>query len=104
MFERVRTPRTRVNFLLLLGYFKVRQRFYVIDADSMADDIDYLAKRFNCQITDLQVSKHTRQLHVSWDLELFGYAQLDHGARLRIEERALEAARISSRPVYGIFK
>ena len=100
VFDRVRTPRTRIHFLLMLGYFKARQRFFVVDTDAMSDDIAFLADRLDCRISDMRISKHTRQMHVSWVLELFGYRQVDDRSRLDLEARALEAARISSRPVY----
>jgi len=100
VFNRVRTPRTRVHFLLILGYFKARQRFFVVDDEVMSDDIAFLADRLDCRVSDVLVSKHTRQMHVSWVLELFGYRQLDDRSRLDLEARALEAVRISSRPVY----
>lgn len=101
-YERLRTRRTKVYFLLHLGYFKARQRFYVIDIDAMSEDIAYLSKRYfdGAEIHDLNVSKHTRRLHVSWILELFGFRQADPAERLALEERAMKAARVSSRPVY----
>jgi len=43
VFDRVRTARTRIHFMLMLGHFKTRQRFFVIDADVMGDDIAFLA-------------------------------------------------------------
>ena len=42
-YERLRTRRTKVHFLLHLGYFKARQRFYVIDIDLMSEDVKSLA-------------------------------------------------------------
>lgn len=66
----------------------------------MNDDICYLAELMDVHSSDVQVSKHTRQLHVNWIFELFGYSLLDDGVRLDSESRALEAARISSRPVF----
>jgi hypothetical protein len=41
-YARLRTRRTKVHFLLHLGYFKARQRFYVIDIDLMNEDVAYL--------------------------------------------------------------
>ena len=66
----------------------------------MSDDIAFLADRLDCRVSDVPVSKHTRRMHVSWVLELFGYRQLDDRSRRDLVARALEAARISSRPVY----
>ena len=102
VFDRLRTPRTQLHFLLLLGYFKARQRFFVIDEDAMSKDIDYICREHlhGIPATDLSVSKHTRLLHMSWILELFGFQQIEQVDRFELEQRALNAARISSRPVY----
>lgn len=101
-YERLRTLRTKLHFLLHLGYFKARQRFYVINIDLMSEDIEYLSKLYlgGIRIPDLNVSKHTRRRHMSWILQLFGFRQTDQAGRMSLEERALKAARISSRPVY----
>ncbi|MEM7251453.1 MAG: DUF4158 domain-containing protein, partial [Pseudomonadota bacterium] len=102
VFDRVRTPRTQLHFLLLLGYFKARQRFFVVDEDTMSDDIDHLVRRYlsAARPSNLTVSKHTRLSHVSWILELFGFRQMAQAERVDLERRALETARVSSRPVY----
>lgn len=102
VFERIRTPRTRLHFLLLLGYFKARQRFFVIDPDAMSEDIGYLRHRYldGAPALSLEVSKHTRLSHIDRILELFGFRQVEQADRFDLEQRALDAARISSRPVY----
>jgi hypothetical protein len=48
---------------------------------------------------DFQIPKHTRRHQLAPILELFGYRIIDQRTRLRPEERALAAARSSSRPV-----
>lgn len=102
VFEGLRTARTRLHFLLHLGYFKARQRFFVIDEDLIGRDIDYLRAQYlnGRPVPNLAVSKHTRLQHVSRILELFGFRQITDADRVDLEQRALQAARISSRPLY----
>jgi len=89
-YGRLRSHRTRLHFLLHLGYFKARQRFFVVDPVAMGDDIEYLADRYGLtgHISDVAVSKHTRLLHISWILELFGYHLIEQKDRFDLERRA----------------
>ena len=63
-YERLRTLRTKLHCLRHLGYFKARQRCYVINIDVMNEDIEYLSKRYldGARIPDLNVSTHTRRV------------------------------------------
>ncbi len=99
---RLRTPRTKLHFMLQLGYFRARQRFFRPDVESASDDLAYLSRRYlgDAVTADLDVSKHTRRHHIELILDLFGYRLADQRARITLEERALAAARISSRPIY----
>ena len=96
------TVRTKAHFLLQLGYFRARQRFFRVDVQSVRDDIEYLSRRYldNAIVADISVSDHTRKHHVALILGLFRYRLCERDLRLQLEERALSAARISSRPVY----
>lgn len=99
---RLRTPRTKLDFLLQLAYFRARQRFFRLDVESASDDLAYLSRHYlgGAITADLEISKHTRRRHIELILDLFGYRMADQSVRLTLEERALAAARISSRPVY----
>ena len=99
---RLRTIRTKAHFLLQLGYFRACQRFFPLDMDLVADDLAYVCQRYLGGVTapDLAVSKHTRQQHVQWILDRFGFQPMDTQARGAVEARVLSAARISSRPLY----
>ena len=100
--ERCRSIRTRIHFLLLLGYFRARQRFFRFELPAVRDDVDYLRRRYfdNKAIVDLTVSDHTRKRHVETILGLFRYRQCALDERIMLEAHARQAARISSRPVY----
>ena len=43
---RLRTIRTKAHFLLQLGYFRARQRFFRVEVQSVRDDIEYLSRRY----------------------------------------------------------
>ena len=59
---RLRTPRTKAHYLLQLGYFRARQRFFIPDLERMQDDLAYVCERFleNAGVCDLSISLHTR--------------------------------------------
>jgi hypothetical protein len=97
-----RSVRTKIHFLLLLGYFRARQRFFRFELSVARDDVDYLRRRYfdNVAVAGLAVSLHTRQRHVDTILGLFRYRLCALEERTILEAHARQAARISSRPVY----
>lgn len=100
---RLRTPRTKAHFLLQLGYFRSRQRFVTLVLDDVAADLQYVCQQYlqGAALKNLSVLlKHTRQQHVNWISELFGFRILDVTTRVDLESRALYAARIVSWPLY----
>ena len=42
----LRTVRTKDHFLLQLGYFRARQRFFPLDLPLVTDDLDHLRDRY----------------------------------------------------------
>jgi hypothetical protein len=64
--EQCRSIRTEIHFLLHLGYFRARQRFFRFELPAVGDDVDYLRRRYfdNKAVADLTVSDHTRKRHV----------------------------------------
>ena len=97
-----RSVRTKIHFLLHLGYFRARQRFFRFELPAVRDDVDYLRRRYfdNVAVADLAVSLHTRQRHIDTILGLFRYRLCALEERAMLEAHARWAARISSRPVY----
>ena len=100
--ERCRSVRTKLHFLLHLGYFRARQRFFRFELPAVRNDADYLRRRYfdNVAVADLTVSLHTRQRHVEAILELFRYRPCALDERTMLETHARQVTRISSRPVY----
>lgn len=100
--ERRRSVLTKIHFLLHLGYFRARQRFFRSELAAVRDDADYLSRRYfdNQTVADLAVSDHTRKRHVEAILGLFRYRPCTLDELLLLAVHARQAARISSRPVY----
>ena len=100
--ERGRSVRTKIHFLLHLGYFRARQRFFRFELPAVRDDVDYLCRRYfdNVAVADLAVSLHTRQHHIEVILGLFRYRSCALDERTMLQAHARRAVRISSRPVY----
>jgi hypothetical protein len=44
--EQRRSTRTKIHFLLHLGYFRARQRFFRFELPAVRDDVDYLRRRY----------------------------------------------------------
>lgn len=101
-FDQLRTPRTRANFLLQLGYFRARQRFFVLTPALVADDLVYLREKYldGKPVPGLKISKVVRQRQLAWILEHFGFESMSPEIRDDLERRALNTARISGRPLY----
>jgi len=102
ILDRLRTHRTKAHFLLQLGYFRARQRFFRFEMTTVRDDLEYLGRRFldNEPVPEIAVSDHTRKHHVALILEHFRYRLCGQEERLELEQRAMSAARISTRPVF----
>ena len=100
--EQCRSVRTKIHFLLHLGYFRARQRLFHFELPAVRDDVDYLRRRYfdNVAVADLTVSLHTRQRHIEVILGLFRYRLCALEERAMLEDHARHAVRISSRPVY----
>jgi hypothetical protein len=100
--EQCRSVRTKIHFLVHLGYFRARQRFFRFELPAVRNDVDYLRRRYfnNVAVADLAVSLHTRQRHIDKILGLFRYRLCALEERTMLEAHARQAARISSRPVY----
>jgi hypothetical protein len=98
----LRTPRTKAHFLLQLGYFRARQRFFPLDLALVADDLDHLRDRYldGAALATLNISKHTRMQQLEWILEHFGFQSMSPIIRSDLEARALRTVRISGRPLY----
>ncbi len=93
----------QLYFILQLGYFKAKQRFFAFAFHDVADDVNHIINRYfsTLQRPNLRpLNKRTilKQRHAI--LERFHYRFCTAADREQLFLRAQHAARISSKPIY----
>jgi len=99
----LRTLSTQVAFILQLGYFKAKQRFFSFTFDEVADEVQYiLAQSLSVHGRVTLEPPHRRTLVTQHQiiLDRFGYRLCTVAERRCLKERAAQVVRLSSKPVY----
>lgn len=100
---RVHTTAAAVHLALQLGYFKAKRRFFVYEADNVADDMTYLVKQYFAgkEVSSFKaLSKPTRLEQQRIILQLFDYRVADQAAKEELEQKAQRFAMLSTQPIY----
>jgi TnpA family transposase len=102
VLNELNTTKSKITFILQLGYFKARRMFFVFTANDVAEDLNHVVERYfpGTAEPECTVSKRTRLKHQDLILELFGYRTCDAAAREELEEKAKQAAAVCGKPVY----
>lgn len=107
VLDRQHTDISKLYFILQLGYFKAKHRFFSFDFAYVPDDISYLSRRyFDAQpvseSTSIQdaINKRTRQRQQRLILQLCQYHRCNDQHRYQIRIKAQQAARVSGKPIY----
>lgn len=99
----VHTTSAAVHFVLQLGYFKAKRRFFVYEHAAVLDDLQHILRRYFPE-RDLDtvklLSKPTRLGQQEIVLGLFAYRLCDAAARADLERKAQRVAMLSTQPVY----
>jgi hypothetical protein len=100
--DELHSTKSKIFFLLQLGYFKARQMFFVFSSSEVQEDVKYIQEQYfpDFQTTELKVSKKTRLKQQRLILELFNYQNCDASARPKLEVRARHAAKVCGKPIY----
>ena len=110
--EQLHAIKSRLYFILQLGYFKSRHQFFVFSLGQVGDteqpasppDVDaaYIRERYfpDFDFGDLEINKRTRLKHQRLILELCRYRYCDATLREQLQVRARQAARVCGKPVY----
>jgi hypothetical protein len=94
---------SQLSFLLQLGYFKAKQRFFSFTLDEVEEDVQYILDYFFPQAkraTLKGVSKPTLLRQHDIILNLYQYRLCTAADRQQLAQRAQQAAKISSKPGY----
>ena len=100
--EEFHSLKSRICFLLQLGYFKARHLFFPFDSRIMEEDVRYLRKKYfpRFHLKDLRITKGTRLKQQGLILSLFGYRNCNAPERRRLEEKARQAVTVCGKPLY----
>ena len=103
MLQVLRSIKSQAYFVLQLGYFKAKHRFFTFDLFEVEEDLQYVLKTHfaNSIITDLNsIKKLTKLKHQKLILELTNYLSCDKKERQRLEVKAHIAATVCGKPIY----
>ncbi len=100
--EQLHSIKSRMYFILQLGYFKSHHMFFVFDLPEVEDDTRYVQGQYfpDFQLGDLDITKVTRLRQQGLILNLFSYHSCDAEQRRAIAKKARQAATVSAKPIY----
>ena len=93
---------SKIHFILQLGYFKARHRFFVFDIDEVLVDAHYVQKIYfpSAPSPAIPISKVTRLKQQQIIAQLTGYRDCDDEDRRQLQRKAEQLARIDNQPIY----
>jgi TnpA family transposase len=100
--EQFHSSKSRIYFILQLGYFKSHHLFFVFDFSDVEEDARFVQRHYcpDFHLTDLEITKVTRLRQQGVILDLFHYRTCDVEQRQALAQKAQQAARISAKPVF----
>jgi TnpA family transposase len=100
--EQLHSIKSRVYFILQLGYFKARQLFFAFSLEEASEDARYIMEQYfpNFQFTDFEITKVTRLKQQRLILKLYNYRSCNTKERQKLETKAQQAAMVCSKPIY----
>ena len=102
VLEQLHSIKSRLHFILQLGYFKARHQFFAFDLEDVWEDASYVRDRYfpAFQLADIDIAKVTRLRQQRLILKLFNYRHCRAKERQQLETKARQAARVDSKPIY----
>ena len=102
VLEQLHSVKSRIYFILQLGYFKSHHMFFVFDLPEVGEDARYVQAQYcpDFQLDDLDITKVTRLRQQGLILDLFRYRTCDAEQRQALSTKARQAATVSAKPIY----
>jgi TnpA family transposase len=100
--EQFHPYKSKLFFMLQLGYFKARLMFFVFRLSDAGEDAAYLKRRYFPDFNDAgaAIAKGTRLKQQKLILELCNYRNTDAAIRKNLQARARQAAAVCGKPIY----
>lgn len=102
VLEQLRSVKSKVCFILQLGYFKAKRMFFIFSLAEVQEDAQYTMDRYfpDFSLVDLNISKITRLDQHRLILELCHYHSCNKQQRQQLEAKARQAAMLCAKPLY----
>lgn len=105
VLTQTRSFASKLNFILQLGYFKVRRLFFNFELREVSADVEFIRQKyFPDEISEVgnlpKIAVNTLLKHRRTIAELYNYQFCDRRARNLIEKNARNSAKISSKPIF----
>ena len=93
--------KSRIFFILQLGYFKARRQFFVFDLDEVIQDIQFIQASYypGHPAVNSLLAKDTRLKHQRLILKHFGYRYCHTKERQQVYRQTQQLVRFSARPI-----
>lgn len=100
--EELHSLKSRLCFILQLGYFKARHLFFTFSLREVEEDVNYLRGQYfpDLLLTDLKITKVTRLKQQRLILKLCRYRSCGARERQQLDAKARQAAMVCGKPVY----
>jgi Domain of unknown function (DUF4158) len=100
--DQLHSIKSRIYFILQLGYFKSHHLFFVFELPEVEADARYVQEQYypGFELTDLRITKVTRLKQQKLILDLFNYQICDTERRQALSDKACQAAKLSAKPIY----
>jgi len=107
VLEQFHSIKSRIYWILQLGYFKAKQQFFTFEFPEVAEDARYIQEQFfpDLQFSELEsaplrITKVTRLKQRRSILELCRYRLCGAQERRQLQAKARQAARVSAKPIF----
>jgi hypothetical protein len=100
--EQFHSSKSKLFFMLQLGYFKARLMFFVFSLRDVGEDAAHIKRRYFSDFKDAgpAIAKGTRLKQQKLILKLCNYHNTDAAIRKNLQARARQAAAVCGKPTY----
>ena len=105
IIDNFRSINTKINFILQLGYFKYKFRFFSIDIIDVKEDIDYIIENiFKSKNINFRKIKNIEKIinlkNRKYILNLFNYKYFKEDFKQNMHEKSMASVKLSAKPIY----
>jgi TnpA family transposase len=103
LMQILRSVKSKVYFILQLGYFKVKHLFFTFDPYEVPEDFQYILNQYfgSSKVLDMtSIDKSTRLKQQKLILQLFNYRSCEAEERQNVEAKAFVAVSVCCKPIY----